>query len=266
MVNVRWILAADPPKDLPKRAQMEALRRSYPKSGWGHFLDMGLGKTCVALNEFCMFVEDEGFERLVVWAPNNFKPEWEETAKEFRFPYPFYTFESGNREGFRRWAAKQTGPCAVAINYETSIRRESTGAIAEFVRGRKAYVAYDESIWLKNPSSQYFKALKAMSHLYAVARDLSGKPLTQGPQDLWAQLRMIGALDGWAFLPFRNRYARMGGFKNKQVVGTRNKAELNEYLREWSFLASKADWSDIRRKNCLGPWRDKRLRSPPGRS
>lgn len=247
--RVRWLLRADPPKDQPKRVQMEALRRSYPKAGWGHFLDTGLGKTCVVLNEFMMFVEDAKFDRLVIWAPNNFKPDWSEIAKEFRFPYPIYTFQSERRGDFSRWMDGQTGPCGVAINYEASIYPKSMDLIKRFVKGHKSYVAYDESIWLKNPTGEYFRALEATKTMYDVSRTLSGKPMTQGPHDLWSQLRMLGAADGWNFWAFRNRYCLRGGFKGKEVIGFKNEKEINDYLKSWSFLASKRDWSDLRDKS-----------------
>jgi hypothetical protein len=180
-----------------------------------------------------------------VWAPNSFKPDWKDIAAEFRFPYPFYTFNSDDRRGFARWMAEQRGPCGVAVNYESSIWPATMSLIREFTAGRRSYVAYDESIWLKNPKSEYKRALDAVRDWYAASRLLSGKPITQGPQDLHPQLQIIGALDGWDYRAFRNRYCVMGGFKGKEVIDYKNEKELNGYLNDWSFLATKRDWSDL---------------------
>lgn len=243
MTNVRWLLNADAPKNKPLKVQMEALSHSYPKMGWAHFMDMGLGKTTVALNEFCMFQEDYDLNRMLVLAPNNFKPDWEREANLFRFPFKCHTFDSSDRDAATRWMRKyENEPLMMAVNYEALIYPKTIKVIDDFLSGGKTYLAIDESIQLKNPNSEYFKAAYKIAAKCLVKRDLSGKPTTQGPHDMFTQLKIIGALDGWNYLSFRNRYCVMGGFKGKEIVGLKNQPELTEYIKNWAFIASSNDY------------------------
>lgn len=242
--KVRWLLNADPPKDKPLEVQMEALRRSYPKEGWGHILDMGMGKTTVALNEFAMAVEDMGYKRMIVIAPNTFKPDWEKEAKEFRFPHEFITFDSSKRHLIKRWLAGQKKTVmGMAVNVEALAQKETMELIRDFCSVGPTYFAFDESILAKNPKGSFFSNAAKVSGMCQMLRILSGKPTTQGAQDLWAQLKLIGALENYNFYAFRNRYCVLGGFKGKQIVGTKNEAELKEYLNKWCFIANNADYS-----------------------
>lgn len=241
--TIRWLLNASPPKDKPLSVQMEALQHSYPKAGWGHFLDMGLGKTCVALNEFCMFVEDYNFKRMVVIAPNNFKDDWILMASEFQFPYRMKALDSKDRWAAERWMKQYKDEVlAIVVNYESARTEATQELITVFIGGNLTYGVFDESIMTKGHDGENFKGAKRIASQCAANRDLSGKPITQGPHDLWAQLKLIGALQGWNYHAFRNRYCVMGGFKNKQVVGWKNEKELKDYLKEWSFFALSKDY------------------------
>ena len=72
-------------------------------------------------------------------------------------------------------------------------------------------------------------------------RLLSGKPMTQGPHDLWAQLKAIDEM-GISYYGFQARFCQLGGWMNKQVVGMQNEDELQEKLAKVSFQAKKKDW------------------------
>ena len=72
--------------------------------------------------------------------------------------------------------------------------------------------------------------------------------MTQGPQDLFAQMRLIGGTsEQEVFYGFRNRYCKMGGFKNKKVVGVReeNAVELQHRLKQHTFIAKRKDWGKV---------------------
>jgi SNF2 family DNA or RNA helicase len=109
--------------------------------------------------------------------------------------------------------------------------------------GQKAtYIAFDESIQIKTHNSQQAQAAIELSRYGARRRILTGKPITQGPHDLWGQMRAIGQLDGRNFYSFRAMFCRMGGFKNKQVLGTQNEDILAGMIEPHVFRATKEDW------------------------
>jgi hypothetical protein len=52
--------------------------------------------------------------------------------------------------------------------------------------------------------------------LFAFVRLLSGKPITQGPHDLWSQLALLNA-EQYSYYGFQARFCEMGGWQGKQV-------------------------------------------------
>jgi len=77
------------------------------------------------------------------------------------------------------------------------------------------------------------------------SRILSGKPIKQGPHDLWSQMRVIKQLNGREYYPFKSAFCRMGGFKMKQVLGVQNEDILSKLIEPHVFRATKADWADL---------------------
>jgi SNF2 family DNA or RNA helicase len=65
---------------------------------------------------------------------------------------------------------------------------------------------------------------------------------TQGPHDLWGQLRAIGLFIDRNFYAFRGRYCVMGGWQDKEVLAAKNTEELAEAMAPAVFQAKKKDW------------------------
>ncbi len=228
----------------PRDVQIEALRRADGHRGWAHFLDMRLGKTSVALNEF-MTLRAEGFKWMIVIAPNDFKHDWVLEVHNAGIDLPTMALESSKRKYFVEFVREHIGwGGIVAVNYE-ALRSKDNMDILETLCGPQTMIVADESIMIKGPSSVFTKAAIALAKMCGVRRCLTGKPITQGPHDLWAQLRFIGAISGWNFIAFRNAFCRMGGFQGKQVKGAINEERLNEILSGCSWTARKRDWLKV---------------------
>ena len=106
----------------------------------------------------------------------------------------------------------------------------------------KAYLAIDESIQIKGPKSLQTKAMQILAPTCLYTRLLTGRPQTQGPHDLWGQLRAIGVLPGVNFYAFRGRYCVMGGWQDKEVLAAKNVDELARTMAPVVFQAKKKDW------------------------
>jgi len=130
------------------------------------------------------------------------------------------------------------------INYEAIRKAEIQAYIARFTMKKVCMIVLDESIQIKTYNSQQTKAALWLAPFFNYRRILSGKPVTQGPHDLWAQLKFIGAISE-KYHPFRTTFCRMGGFKAKKVVGTQNEELLAAKIERYIFRASKADWTDL---------------------
>lgn len=230
----------------PKGAQLEAMKQSRGILGFGYFMEQGLGKTSTTYGDFLDHGVDGMVDRMVTIAPNSFKGGWADEVDKFSFPITPIVVESGNHSHlphvFRR--GFNTRPNLI-VNYE-AIRSQSTrDLIRLFVGDRRAYIAFDESIKLKDPTSDTTKAALELAQLFDMRRILSGKPISQGPHDLWAQMRAIGQLQGKNFYAFKTMFCKMGGFKMKQVIGAQNEEFLGQLVDPHVFRATKAEWTDL---------------------
>ena len=232
--------------------QLAALNFAAGKPGVGWFLEQGLGKTLCALAEFKQLVEEGETDRAIVICPNTFKKGWADEVEKHGFDLDVHIFRSAKREaatGFCRQTHLR--PPVMIFNYEAArIKTVLAGMIKWASRG-KTYLAIDESIQIKSNKSSQTKAVHQLAawspHTdepfnVRYVRILTGRPTTQGPQDLWGQLRAIGAFRHKNYYAFRGDYCVMGGWKAKQVVAAKNQEQLANFMAPVVFQAKKKDW------------------------
>jgi SNF2 family DNA or RNA helicase len=111
-------------------------------------------------------------------------------------------------------------------------------------------IACDESSRIKNYKSKTYKALNTLKPDMVYTRAMTGTPNPHDVMDFYPQLRFIGELNGVSPVIYRNRYARMGGYMGKQVLGINeyNKEELMGIIDRSAFIAKKSDWTDLPEK------------------
>ena len=225
--------------------QKKALEASCGKLGYAFYMEMGLGKTLTVLTEFTEMVRDKMATRMVVICPNSFKAGWVDEIQKHGINVHPHIYNSGadyDNTRFMNQLYKQ--PPVLIVNYEAIRKNATQEYIAKFVTDRNCVMVFDESIQIKTYNSQQTKAALMMAGWVKYTRILSGKPVTQGPHDLWAQMRAIGAVSS-RFFPFKTTFCRMGGFKGKKVVGTQNEELLAATIEKYIFRASKKDWTDL---------------------
>lgn len=225
--------------------QKKALSAGRGKPGFAYYMEMGLGKTLTALTEFMELASTKEVTRLVVVCPNSFKSGWADEIKKHGIDVHCHVFESGaDYENNNFLRTVYTKPPVLIVNYE-AIRKDYTKHyISLFAKGRNCMMVLDESIQIKTYDSQQTKAALSLAPLFAYKRILSGKPVTQGPHDLWAQMTFIGAVTS-RYWPFKTTFCRMGGFKMKKVIGAQNEELLAATIDRFIFRASKKDWTDL---------------------
>jgi SNF2 family DNA or RNA helicase len=231
----------------PKGAQAEALRRSAGRTGFAFFLEQGLGKTSTTCADFLHHVDSHDIQRAVVFCPNSFKGGWVEEIQKWGFDIDPYIYTPDN-ESYIRSAMKRgfDKPPMLIVNFEAARTPKAQQLIADWCAGRRVFGVVDESIAIAKHDSQQTRAVLNMGkELFTMTRILSGKPITQGPHDLWSQMRFIKQLDGFNYFAFRNAFCKMGGFKAKQVVGAINEDILAERIDPHIFRATKAEWTDL---------------------
>jgi SNF2 family DNA or RNA helicase len=204
---------------------------------------MGTGKTLVTLAEFANLHRLDKVSTLIVVCPNSIKGAWAEEAEKSGWAFQVVGWPNAVSP-----TAPKSTPLVIIMNYEATITTKGSQYLNALLSARRCMLVLDESINIKNPKARRTRILIAASQWATYRRILSGAPVTQGPHDLWAQMRFLGAFERTNYYAFRNHFCRMGGWKGKQIIGAQNEEELNAIVSQWSFRARKEDWLDLPRK------------------
>ena len=233
--------------------QRAALRFAWKKPGVGWFLEQGLGKTLCALAEFDALYKRGLVDRMIVICPNSFKRGWLDECEKHGFQFDVHVWQSSRKDAAARWFAS-TGyglPRLVILNYEAVRMPKVSAFLLSWAQVGKTYLAIDESIQIKGYNSQQTKAVHTLARWnpytgelinVRFVRLLTGRPQTQGPHDLWGQLRAIGLFQQQNYISFRGTYCVMGGWEMKEVLAAQNTEMLADKMAPAVFQAKKKDW------------------------
>lgn len=236
-MTTKWHLRHEEHGNKPWKVQREALNRAEGRDRYGWFLEQGLGKTSLALNEFVDLYRKNLVDGMLVFCPNSFKIDWSMAPGEWGVP----EIVGGYHPQLKTDRLVDQKGWLLATNYEAA-RAGAGDRIRSLLGSRRVYVVLDESLALGNPSTSTTKACIDICKRAAYVRLLNGTPTARDVMHYWGQLRAIGRLEGTNQYSFRGRFAKMGGYKAKQVVGIRNEKQLAKILDECSFRALKKDW------------------------
>jgi hypothetical protein len=222
--------------------QIAALDFARDKPGVGWFLEQGLGKTLCALAEYSWYEKLSEADRMIVVCPNSFKTGWIDEIEKHGFAFAEHVFQSIKKEQAEIFINNHHNkPPVFIINYEAVRLPGVLKALVMWAELGQTYLAIDESIQIKGKSQQT-KAVHRLAAACKYVRLLTGRPQTQGPHDLWGQLKAIGLFPDMNFYAFRNTFCVMGGWQLKQVVGVRNAEYLARTMAPAVFQAKKKDW------------------------
>lgn len=205
--------------------------------------DMGLGKTLQSLTVAAIDFEKGYARRVLVICPAFLKWNWADEIDKFtNFTYQIYegtpTQRKAQREDFEQ--------DILIINYEQAVNDLEALLAMEW-----DIIICDEAHYVKERTS---KRTKAVHRLAAAAQRsflLTGSPILNRPNELWSLLHIINPERFKKYWSFVYRYCVMGGWKNKQIVGVKNKAELRSILGEVMIRRMKSEVLDIPDKEII---------------
>ena len=234
--------------------QIAALEFADGKQGVGFFLEQGLGKSLIVLTEFSFLYQTGKVDRMIIITPNTFKRGFLDEIEKHGFQFDVHIWRSSKKASAADFLnANHNKPPVLVLNYEAARMPGVTRALQIRASRGDAYLAIDETIQIKSHKSAQTRAIHKLSGwtvgsdlrvptIVRYVRLLTGRPQTQGPHDLWGQLRAIGLFPQTNFFSFRGYFCVMGGWENKEVLAAKNTAELAEVMRPVVFRAKKADW------------------------
>lgn len=251
-------------KTRPYDHQKTALKCSRDRAFYAYLMEMGTGKTKVAIDEMGVYHSEGKIDCAIVIAPKGVYMNWvrNEIPVHLGIPHEVvYWVSGGGNKNHQAALKKALQPRSdvlriLVVNIEAlSTAGKARRYVRMFAESGRCYAAVDESTTIKNHSANRTKAVIEIGSLCTYRRIMTGSPVTKSPLDLYSQFEFLspGALGSRSFYAFRARYAVMqqkvfGGRKVQIVVGHRNLEDLTDRLQRHSFRVRKEECLDLPEK------------------
>ena len=226
-----------------------ALSRMEGKPNFALFCEQGTGKTKIAIDHAGKLFDDEIIDAAIVIAPKGVHYQWHasEIPKHLGLPYYSYCWgigEDTNVETMLDMSSRFDKMIWLCTTYSALSTVSGWTAIKNFMDTFCFLAIYDESHFVKNPSTQRWKAAKRVSdYMTCMGRlMLSGTPIAKNLMDEWAQFRIMSEdiFEIRTKKRFKQRYCIMGGYMNTDVVGHHSLSDFQKRTQPYLFRARKS--------------------------
>jgi len=249
-------------KTKPFKHQAEAIKESWFKEFYALFMEMGTGKSKVAIDNIGMLYERELINAALIIAPKGVYDNWVKgeipTHLPDRIQRDVLRWEPKKTKGFGKRVDNFImedfiGVKIFVMNIEALSTARGAGTAGRFlVQNPNNIVVVDESTTIKNRKAARTKNLQVLQKYAKYRRILTGSPITKSPMDLFSQCSFLEekALGYNSYFAFQNRYAivrqqKMGQRSFQEIVGYRRLDELNEKLVQFSKRILKSECLDL---------------------
>ncbi len=187
-------------------------------------------------------------ETVLIVAPTSVCAVW---PKEFEdaatFKFKVNVLLGDKKQRLRELEALKAFPFkalkVAVINYESTWREGIFEALLDW---KPDMVIADESQRIKSHDAQQSKAMHKLGDVAKYKLILSGTPVQNNAIDIFSQYRFLDpTVFGMNFYAFRNRYAIMGGFSNRQIVGYKDLDELIKKEHSIAYRVTKEEALDL---------------------
>tara|TARA_R100000655_G_scaffold25367_1_gene51992 strand:+ start:1733 stop:3139 length:1407 start_codon:yes stop_codon:yes gene_type:complete len=242
-------------KTKPFKHQRQSLIEGAKPYNFAYFMEMGTGKTKVAIDNAAYLYQEQRIDFAFVIAPNSVYQNWK---KEIDFHCPeetnIYIWKVTKDKTFKLDPKKLT---FILMNVE-ALSHASGKKWLEYKllkHGMRSMVILDESTSIKNLKASRTKAIIKLGQLARFKRILTGSPITKSPLDLFSQCAFLDKkLLGYEnYTVFKSKYAVMysierGGYNIQIPKYYINLEELEYKLKAFSFRVRKKDCLDLPEK------------------
>ena len=242
-------------KTMPYEHQRNALIKGAKELNFAYFLEMGTGKTKVAIDNIAYLYQEKLITTAIVIAPNSVYKNWIKEI-ETHSPVTDYTMFVWKDDNEINYQADKLN--YVLMNVEALSHKNGFDFLTKLVinTGQRAMMIVDESTTIKNDKAKRSKNICKLSPHIKYKRILTGSPVTKSPLDLYQQCAFLSKdLLGYpSFVAFRARYAVMKQINmgpNRVILIPQyytNLDELEAKIKKFSFRVRKVDCLDLPEK------------------
>jgi len=234
-------------KTRPRTYQERALRLAWMKESFAFYMDMGTGKTKTVIDLFSAYFSEYKVRRLLVITKFSTRMNWQrEFAIHCPIPYEIMILDTTKPKAFDTF---NTTPLSdtlkiLIVGTESLAAGGAAGYAEKFVNSTtRVGMVVDEAHMIKTYNAVRSKNAVKIGRGADYKVIMTGTPIANAPMDLFMQFEfldtnIIGTGD---FYSFRNRYAVMGGFEGKQVIGYQNMEELIEIVSPYVYQVRKSE-------------------------
>ena len=252
-------------KTEPYEHQSETLNLSAYRTLFALFLEMGLGKSKILLDNAALLFEEQKISGLIIVTPKGNLRNWDvhEITKHLpeRVDRNVLVWQPNHTQKWLREFEKMTKEDSTGtlniflINVEAFATIKACKFVEEFLVTHDAMMVIDESTTIKNPKAKRTKHLIKLAPLADYRRILTGFPITKAPLDLYSQCYFLSPnlLGFSSYYAFRARYAitqsrTMGRHSFQQIIGFQKLEELQEIIKDFSIRKRKEECLDLPEK------------------
>lgn len=228
----------------PYQHQIHAFNLGITLDAAAYFMEMGAGKTLPAIAVAGYRWLRGQVNRLLIVCPASVMPVWKQEFDKCSDVQCRVVVLDGpvkkRQEILANWQ-DSFGLDVVVINYEGA-----RNMVDDLLTWKPDMLIMDEAHRCKTPGSQQSKAMARIGAKTKYKLALTGTPITNSPLDVYGIYRALDPnMFGTSFYAFRNRYAIMGGFENRQVIGYKNIESLAEKIHRIAFRVRKDECLDL---------------------
>lgn len=226
------------------------------------FMEQGLGKTKVAIDNNDYLLAAEKIQNILVVAPNGIQSNWayQEYPRHswFHEELRYLVWNStGMRTKKGRLTARKflnsTAKRVLYTNVEALRVKDYYAYFWQFLSQAPSMMIIDESTTIKNVSSQQGRAAVRLGEAATYRRILTGTPVTEGTEELWNQIRFLSqnALPHNTYTSFKadfcieKAFSTAGGAQYRKIVGYKNSERLRKLLLPFAYRLTKEDGLDL---------------------
>lgn len=240
---------------------VEFLKRRKGRAGL--FMEMGTGKTRVTL----VYLRDAGARRILIGCPISAASVWRREIRT-KLKLPWHGLNLTKRSILQRTRALQEYGAkmqVVVVNYNVlwmpkeadlsstkrgvRMRAQAQKRLMDAIdKWQPDSVVLDEAHRIKGRNTRQSRYAASLARKHYVRRRLAltGTPVAQGLEDLFAIYRFIDpSVFGTNWQKFEGHYIKKGGYYGHEIVGYVNEEEAQTKVAETSVVVSKSEALDL---------------------
>ena len=229
-------------KTPPSREQKIVLKRAIQRERYGIFFQQRVGKTKVAI-DFCGFKHmQKGVCKVLIVCPLSVRQEWEaqiaqELPDSIQRLVALYPDKPKLVQDLLKTTRQTNKLTFVIINYD-----KLTSQYQKLSWWGADIIIFDESHLLKRHTSKRSTYAAMLTVKRPMVLLLTGTPITKSWSDIFSQFRVMDdTLFGRRWGAFRMKYAVMGGYMGKEIVGCTDIDEIKEIIKNNSARVLRKD-------------------------